>query len=360
MSDEGDEDKPHDPSQKRLDEARKRGEVPKSVDLTTAAGFAGLLLSMTIFGRQMLEDLGGIGQGILDRAEVLAPQILSSAPSPSGQILTGIGVAIAPALLLPFAAALFSILAQRAFIFAPEKLAPKWSRLSPVATARQKFGREGLFEFTKSLLKLTVYSAILGLHLAARAPEILHSLSLSPALATGLMLRLLIEFVGLVVLITATIGTGDYLFQRFQHIERNRMSRKDLMDEMKESDGDPHVKMQRRQRGQEIATNQMLAEVSKADVVLVNPTHYAVALKWNRAGRKAPVCVAKGVDEIAAKIRERAAEAGVPIHRDPPTARALFVTVDIGEPIKAEHYRAVAAAIRFAEAMRKRKKAFFK
>lgn len=360
MSDDGDEDKPHDPSQKRLDEARKRGEVPKSVDLTTSAAFAGLLLSMTIFGTQILEDMGGLGRGILDRADVLAPQILSSAPGPSGQILAGIGVAVAPAFLLPLAAALISILAQRAFVFAPEKLAPKWSRLSPLATARQKFGRDGLFEFAKSFLKLIVYAAILGLHLVTRAPEILHSLSLFPALATGLMLRLLIEFVGLVVLITAVIGAGDYLFQRFQHIERNRMSRKDLMDEMKESDGDPHVKMQRRQRGQEIATNQMLADVAKADVVLVNPSHYAVALKWNRAGRKAPVCVAKGVDEIAAKIRERAAEAGVPIHRDPPTARALFATVDIGEPIKAEHYRAVAAAIRFAEAMRKRKKAFFK
>jgi flagellar biosynthetic protein FlhB len=360
MSEDSDDDKPHDPSQKRLDEARKRGEIPKSVDLTTAASFAGLLLSMSVFGVKILEDTGNLGRGMLGQADRLAPQILAAARAPTGGLLVGFSLAITPVFLLPFAAALISIIGQRAFVFAPEKLSLKWSRLSILATARQKFGRDGLFEFAKSFVKLTVYVAVLGAHLVHRAPEILQSLALTPAMATGVMLRLLIEFVGLVVLITGVIGAGDYLFQRFQHFERNRMSRKDLMDEMKESEGDPHVKMQRRQKGQEIATNQMLADVAKADVVLVNPTHYAVALKWNRAGRTAPICVAKGVDEIAAKIREKAAESGVPIHRDPPTARALYATVDIGDPIKAEHYRAVAAAIRFAEAMRKRKKALHK
>lgn len=357
MSEDSDDDKPHDPSQKRLEDARKRGEIPKSVDLTTAAAFAGLLLSMSIFGVQMLKDTGGLGMGMLRQADRLAPQMLASAHAPVGSLLVGFGLAMAPVFLLPFAAALASIIGQRALVFAPEKLSPKWSRLSVLATARQKFGREGLFEFAKSFLKLTVYAGILGIHLVHRAPEILQSLELSPAMATGVMLRLLMEFVGLVVAITGVIGLGDYLFQRFQHFERNRMSRKDLMDEMKESEGDPHVKMQRRQRGQEIAINQMLADVAAADVVLVNPTHYAVALKWNRAGRTAPICVAKGADEIAAKIREKAAESGVPIHRDPPTARALYATVEIGDPIKVEHYRAVAAAIRFAEAIRKRKKA---
>jgi flagellar biosynthesis protein FlhB len=130
------------------------------------------------------------------------------------------------------------------------------------------------------------------------------------------------------------------------------MSRKDLTDEMKDSEGDPHVKGQRRQRAQDIATNQMLADVSGADVIIVNPTHYAVALKWKRGARTAPICVAKGVDEIAAQIRARAAEHGIPIHSDPPTARAIHAAVEIGAPIQAEHFKAVAAAIRFAEAMR--------
>ena len=130
------------------------------------------------------------------------------------------------------------------------------------------------------------------------------------------------------------------------------MSRQDIIDEMKQSEGDPFVKQQRRQRGYDIAMNQMLADVASADVVIVNPTHYAVALRWRRGDQGAPVCVAKGVDEIAARIRAVAAEAGVPLHRDPPTARAVHASVEIGQEIHAEHYRAVAAAIRFAERLR--------
>jgi len=144
------------------------------------------------------------------------------------------------------------------------------------------------------------------------------------------------------------------MWQLFQHQRRNRMSRQELVDENKDSEGDPHTKLQRRQRGQAIAMNQMLTDVGRADVIVVNPTHYAVALKWQRGDRTAPICVAKGVDEIAARIREAGAAAGVPIHSDPPTARALHATVELGAPIRPEHYSAVAAAIRFAEAMRKR------
>ena len=131
------------------------------------------------------------------------------------------------------------------------------------------------------------------------------------------------------------------------------MTHEELKEETKRSEGDPHIKQQRRQRGQEIATNRMLLDVDGADVVIVNPTHYAVALKWTRTPGSAPKCVAKGVDEIAARIRERASEAGVPIHQDPPTARAVHASVEVGDEIQPEHYIAVAAAIRFAEDLRK-------
>lgn len=132
------------------------------------------------------------------------------------------------------------------------------------------------------------------------------------------------------------------------------MSRKELMDESKETEGDPHIRQQRRQKGYDIATNRMLSEVPNADVVIVNPEHFAVALKWERASGRAPICIAKGQDEVALRIRRAAAETGVPIRRDPPTARAIYASVDIGREIHSEHYRPVAAAIRFAEAMRAR------
>ncbi len=123
---------------------------------------------------------------------------------------------------------------------------------------------------------------------------------------------------------------------------------------MKEQEGDPTMKQNRRERGQAIARNQMMKDVPSADVVIVNPTHYAVALKWDRKAGGAPICVAKGTDEIALKIREIAAISGVPIRSDPPTARAIHASVEIGEEVKREHYAAVAAAIHFADAMRKK------
>ena len=134
------------------------------------------------------------------------------------------------------------------------------------------------------------------------------------------------------------------------------MSRKELTDESKDAEGDPYMKQKRRQKGQEIASKQMIQDVPNADVVIVNPTHYAVALKWSRLPGDVPVCVAKGVDEIAARIREKAQESAVPIHSDPPTARALHAVVEIGQEIPPENYRAVAAAIRFADEIRRKAK----
>jgi flagellar biosynthetic protein FlhB len=250
-----------------------------------------------------------------------------------------------------------AVLAQNALTFAPQKLEPKLSRLNPLATLGHKFGREGLFEFAKSTVKLTIVSVVLGLFLTSRLPDIIHAADLSPALSTTGLMELSVSFLGLVLLIAVVIGGVDLLWQRAQFVHRNRMSHQDLIDEFKQSEGDPHMKAQRRQRGEEIAANRMLLDVPRSDVIVVNPQHYAVALRWDRAAGTAPVCVAKGVDVLAARIRERAAEAGIPIHRDPPTARALFATVDIGQEIRPEHYRAVAAAIRFAEAMRKKAKA---
>jgi flagellar biosynthesis protein FlhB len=193
-----------------------------------------------------------------------------------------------------------------------------------------------------------------------RLPEIVSAMHLAPGMIARLLAELVIAFLGLALLIALSVGAVDYLWQRHDHMRKNRMSRKEMMDEMKQSEGDPHMKQQRRQRAYDIATNRMLTDVPKADVVIVNPTHYAVALKWDRSSPGAPICLAKGVDEIAARIRELAAEAGVPVHSDPPAARAIHATVEIGQEIKADHYRAVAAAIRFSEAMRAKAKGGWK
>jgi flagellar biosynthetic protein FlhB len=307
MSEGGeDDDKQFEPSQKKLDDARKKGEIAKSNDLITAAAYAGFVLIATAIGANALIGLG-------------------------------------------------EILMQRGLVFAPSKLAPKLSRISPISGAKNKFGRAGLFEFLKSTVKLIIYGTVLGIFLSSQMPRMVAAMYLDPALVVELG-RLIVALMMIVIVIAFILGTIDFLFQKAEHMRKHRMSRKEMMDETKQSEGDPMMKQQRRQRAYDIAMNQMLTDVPTADVIIVNPTHYAVALKWSRAPGAAPECVAKGVDDIAAKIRSIAIENSVPIHSDPPTARALHATVEIGQQIPMALYGPVAAAIRFAEALRKKAK----
>lgn len=356
MSEDDSADKEHDPSQRRLDQAREKGQVPRSADLTTAAGYGGLLLAAASMGESALKQIGTSASVFLDQSDRLSHLMIAGGTAPLAGVLQAIATATAPFFLFPAAGVLLALIAQRSVIFTPDKLMPKLSRISPIATAKQKFGRTGLFEFGKSLVKLILVSVILGMFLSQKSDQVISTLYFTPALTSALLLQLMLQFLFIILLISGVIGGVDYLWQRAEHIRSNRMSRQEMIEEHKDSEGDPHTKAQRRQRGYDIATNRMLADVATADVIVVNPTHYAVALKWDRAAKRAPICVAKGTDEIAARIREKAAEAGIPIHRDPPTARALHASVEIGHEIRSEHYRAVAASIRFAEAMRKRAK----
>lgn len=351
-SEEKDSDKEFDPTERRLDEARRRGEVPSSKDLTTGAAYAGFVLVAFALGPGSIIALGTLGAATFDSAERLAPLLLDRSSAPGGGLMRTAAITLAPWFVLPAAAAILAIQAQRAWVVAPEKLSPRLSRISPIATAKQKFGADGLFEFAKSTAKLALITTVLWVFLAIRLPRIIGTIHLEPGMASAELGRLIVEFAVLVVVLLTVIGALDLAWQRHSHMRKNRMSRKEMRDEMKQSEGDPHMKQQRRQRGYDIATNRMLADVPKADVIIVNPTHYAVALRWDRATPGAPVCVAKGTDEIAARIREAAIAAGVPIQRDPPTARALHASVAIGAEILAEHYVAVAAAIRFSEKMR--------
>jgi flagellar biosynthetic protein FlhB len=313
-----------------------------------------MALAGVALGGSGLIAVGTAGIVLFDQADRLAALMAAGARAPVGGLLAALAGALAPFFLVPALAALAALFAQQALVFAPEKLQPRLSRISPLATAKQKFGRAGLFEFAKSTVKLLIIGTILWVFLMGRLPRILGTMHLDPGMIAVEMMWLLLEFLALVVLVLALIGAADFLWQRHEHHRKNRMSHKELRDELRQSEGDPYMKRARRERGQEIAMNRMMADVPRADVVIVNPSHFAVALRWDRKTGGAPVCVAKGVDEVALRIRSTAAEAGVPIRRDPPAARALYATVEIGEQILPEHYRAVAAAIRFAEKMRLR------
>lgn len=348
-------EKSHEATPQKLQKAREKGEVAKSTDLMVAASYAGLLLAAMAVGAGTLQSFGTALMVLLDQPDRLGALMLGGpASAPVGGLLLALTRSLMPWFLIPAVLVLLSVLAQRAFVVAPDRIKPKLSRISLISNAKNKFGRSGLFEFTKSFCKLILYSVCLGLFLDWRLTDIVAVTGTSAMIAVSQLLHLCIEFLFLVLLIAIVIGGIDAVWQHKEHLRKNMMSRKEITDESKEAEGDPHMKQQRRQRGQEIAMNRMMSDVPTADVVIVNPTHYAVALKWSRKPGAAPTCVAKGVDEVAARIREAAQASSVPIHSDPPTARALHATVDLGQEILEEHYMAVAAAIQFAEKMRHR------
>ena len=356
-SEQDDGDKSFEPTPQKLQKSREKGDIARSTDLSVFASYAGLLLALMSTGAASIETFASELMIFLDHPGKLSDSFFDgSGQRPMGRVLTKTSLAIAPLLALPTCAVILSILAQKGLVFAPDKIRPKLSRISIISNAKNKFGRSGLFEFSKSFVKLILYSICLGFFLKSKLPDMVSVMYTGPGLALTLLSRLCVEFLFLALIVSGFIGAIDAIWQHGEYLRKNRMSRKEITDENKESEGDPHMKQQRRQRGQQIAMSQMMADVPKADVIVVNPTHYAIALGWSRATGEAPVCLAKGIDEIAAAIRKTARESGVPIHQDPPTARALYSTVSIGQEIPEDQYRAVAAAIRFAEQMRVRAK----
>ena len=358
MAEEEGAEKSHEPSPRKLEQARKKGEIARAPDLSTAMSYLGLLLCGLALGGPVLRNFAEALMPLVEQPDRLDSLFFrDGAPPVVGQLIGATLSPAAPILTVPGLMVLLTLLATRGIVFAPSKLMPKGQRLDPIANAKNKYGRRGLFEFFKSFVKLTVYSICLGLFLRAQMDTILGSIRAGAQEAVLMMTDLMMQFLVLVVLVALAIGLLDFFWQRAEHLRKNRMTQKELRDEFKESEGDPHFKQARRGRAQELALGQMMADVPQADVVIVNPTHFAVALKWSRMPGAAPECVAKGVDDIALKIRSVAEENGVPIHSDPPTARALYATTEIGQEIDPEHYRPVAAAIRFAEKMRAKAKA---
>lgn len=356
-SEEDASEKSFDPTPQRIEKAREEGDLARSPDLDAAAAQAGFLLAALGFGATALGGSALAGAWMLGQADSLAAQAAQGGTAALAGPVQAMLTPLLPFVLVPGVAVVASLVFQRSVVIAPVRVVPKWSRISPVSNVMQKFGRAGLFEFAKSAVKMGIVTLLLGSWLVIQAEPILAAALLQPGPATALLLGQVTGFLALVCCVSAAMGMLDWVFQQAEHRRRLRMSRQEILEEMKSSEGDPHVKALRRERGRAMANNRMLGDVAGADVVIVNPLHYAVALRWDRTAPGAPVCVAKGVDEIAARIRERAALAGVPIHRDPPTARLLYASVDLGQQIMPEHYRAVAAAIRFADALGRRARA---
>ena len=346
-------EKSFEPTAQKLADARRKGDVPRSMNASAAAAFVGTFVAFSMAGQSGVRDAGTVLASFIAMSDALTGRILAPGGSSLVQRMADEVIAdLATIFALPLVAAALALAAQQAFVMSSEKITPKLSRLNPLGNAKQKFGITGLVQFGQNLLKMTAVTIAFSVYLSQRSEEIIGIVRGAPGAVAALLGEMLIALFAMACVIFGAIGLVDVLWQRFDHARKLRMTHEEVREEHKRTEGDPQLKQQRRQKAEALATNQMLQDVPDADVIIVNPTHYAVALKWSRATGSAPVCVAKGVDEIAAKIREIGAEAGVPIQQDPPTARALHDSVDIGDEIHPEHYRAVAAAIRFAERIR--------
>lgn len=355
MSEEEKDDKQFDATEQKLRKAREKGDFPRSTEVNAALAYLGALAAgAVVLGwfvprwlattRRMWEEIGlpsdiaAAGQGG-DGGLDAAQRVWGWAG-----LFSLAGIAI-PALVI-----LTGLIVQRGIVFVPSKLAIDVSRINPVKNAGQKFGKSALVTFAISTAKAVAVGAGGWFLFKSMLPYLSGRQGLNGWVAglEAVLTRVaLLAFSVSVIFAIADLGWKHFDFRR-----RNRMSMKEMKDEMKDSEGDPHMKSARRQKSMEIVMSSMLADVEKADVVIVNPTHYAVALEWKRGSGRAPVCVAKGVDAVALRIRERAREHAVPIWSDPPSARALHATVGIGAEIDPDHFAAVAAAIRFAETIR--------
>jgi flagellar biosynthetic protein FlhB len=353
MSEEGESagEKSFAATPQRIAEARAKGDVPKSTDATAAASYLALLAAMALAGAAAVRGTGSALMTFLSEADRL-PLLAPGGPGLAAGLIRAAMLPLLPLFLAPMIAVALCLIAQQAVVFATDKLEPKASRLSILSNFKNKFGVSGLVEFAKAVVKLIAIAIALFVYLSREVDAIVGAAAADPRVLGGLMTETLLALLAITATIATVIGGADLIWQRVSHARKLRMTLQDMKEEHRKSEGDGQAKAERRQRGQEIAMNQMLLDVPTADVVIVNPTHYAVALKWSRAKGSAPICVAKGVDAVAARIREVAETSGVPIHGDPATARALHATVEIGQEIRPDQYRAVAAAVRFADRMR--------
>ena len=333
------EDRTQAPSERRRLRARDSGEAPLSRELTTLAGLAAASLLMAL--------------GLEPAAKALAIRLrdqMADLALPPGAALHGAGLSLlrgaAPLMLLVVLASAAAVLLQTGFLLSTRRLMPDFGRIDPRRGLRRLFGPDNGIEAAKAVAKLALLAWIVGSAMATLWPVLPGTLLWTPERLAGQTASGILHVMLLVLAAQAGIAILDTGWTRWRFTQRMRMSREDLRQEAKESDGDPRIKAKYRQLRMVRARRRMLAAVANATVVVTNPTHYAVALAYTRGGAGAPRVVAKGVDEVAARIRAAADKAGVPLVANPPLARALH-QVPLDAEVPAEHFRMVAEIIAY-------------
>ena len=347
MSEEQGQDKSFDATPEKIRRARQKGNVPNSPELLAFCAMLGVGLGFSLC-REAGITVTEVLAGFLLHPEDASAQLLGGAGNADPVALSPlrlVAVIVAPGAVL----VLLALFVQRALVFAPSKVKPDIKRINPIEGIKKKYGPAGMGEFLKSAAKILLTAIIGAFYIWTRRDVYVASLYRHAMELPQMLLQELVIVVAIAAGIALLVSLIDVPSRYFSHAKQLRMSRQEVKDETKEMEGDPHQKQVRQRRARDLSAHQMLRDTAHADVVIVNPTHFAVALKWERSETSVPICVAKGVDEMAMSIIKCARAAGVPLREDPPCARALHASLNVGDPIEPLHFAAVAAAIRFAD-----------
>ena len=352
MSENQDESqKTEEPTPRKLEEARKKGQVSNSKEVTSFAILLGGGATVVASPRLIqpgLEACRGLIEGAanvsVDRSAVqsVLTDLLIAALLTAGPVfalLMFIGVAVN--------------VAQSGFIFTAEPLKLELNRISPISGLKRLFSLKSIVELLKGVFKMALVAGVVWLVLVPEMERLESLLRMDVADLLSVVLVLITRLMIAVLALLAVVALIDFLYQRYEFMKQMRMTLQEVKDEFKQSEGDPQVRARLRQIRTERARQRMMQAVPTADVVVTNPTHFAVAMKYDESTMAAPLVVAKGADELALRIRELAGEHKVPLVENPPLARALFDTVDIDQEVPPQHYKAVAEVIGYVMRMRR-------
>jgi len=354
MSDEDDSQKTEDPTDRKLSKAREKGQTGSSQEVKSWAVLLGAGAGLSLLAPWMMSRTTTYMVGIFEHVEDI--EISSSIlPQMLEEISFEIGLILAPFFGMLIVLAIISNVGQSGLIVAPSKLMPDFKKISLLAGVKRMFSARSVIEFLKGLFKLTIL-AYVAYSMAVPSMEDFAVMPDFDMLAIlDRMYIVVLSIMAGALMVMFVVAALDYTYQKFEFTKSMKMSRQEVKDEHKDTEGDPHVKARIRQIRAKRAQQRMMGNVPKADVVITNPTHYAVALEYKMDNMQAPKLLAKGVDSLALKIREVAEENDIPIVANPPLARALYAAVELDEEIPVEHYQAVAEIIGYVMGLKGKK-----
>ena len=340
------EERTEEPTAKRLEKAREDGQVARSQELSVAAMMIGVACFMYLFGGILIMQLGDVFRAgfVFDRKDIYSEALL---PSTFGHHAVDSMVATLPIFVLAVIIAIAAAGMIGGYNFSLKSMAPKASKVNPLQGFKRMFGMQALVNLAKALAKFGLVGGVLYLVVSSNFNDLiaLGFMDVKPAMAdAGALIGKGTVFVTLTLIIAAAI---DVPYQIYEHNKKLKMTKQEIKDEFKDTEGRPEVKAQIRRKQREMAMWQMLEAIPDADVIIVNPEHFAVALAYDPSSSGAPIVVAKGVDYIAQTIREKAKEASVPIFHAPPLARAIYFTTDLNKSVPETLYYAVAQVIAY-------------